>query len=724
MKRPMPKSNEKFIHVSKRESFLFGIGLFIIALCTLPCNAQWKLIHNFGDTIQNISSIYFIDNIDTGNYTCLVGFNPYAVQTYGEVWRTTNGGIDWQLVFKSQNEFEDISAIDFKDRNTGWLAQRSGNLPGLGGCYKTADGGNTWTKLTLDGFGVTSGDDCRAVYYNKTTGRLFLSRWDSGPPPLISSDEGNSWKAIDPNASDFNGFAFINDQIGIASTVLQAVYYSTIHGGISWTMLQMDTEAYQPTAFGNSFYAVSEYGRPSTRDRGVLLKSSDFGSTWQQVFIFPFGVSGCVLTDSLRLYIQGIDSGEEQINRHQGEGIFYSQDSGFSWIKLCGTDNNIDTRFYVKNGRVWIGDRWGNLWFNSTGIGSNSTPQFTSITKFFKGLGCNNGLDSILTFTFFDSCNNIQPKLDAVFMSGSANFSFSSPSAIPRTIHPNDSLIISYNPASSSPDTAQLHLRFHVGWKDFDTVISLFGAGRIPKETVRFVPSSANYTSISGGYVDVSYMPNKNLSGRMLDSISFDLIYNGDLLHYRSASTSIPGATITAGPPVQTPFNASLPIMVKANNISLDSLQAIVQIQFEAMVTTATRTPITMTNLQLNGGDANYANCVLSADTMNSSFTLSPSCGDSSLRGFLKGVLPLKIISLRPNPAQDEIELDLQSVAKQDASVEIYDALGTKVFSDVRNLQQGTNSIWLETKTLSSGVYLVRLHSSSEETSQSFVKAR
>ena len=80
----------------------------------------------------------------------------------------------------------------------------------------------------------------------------------------------------------------------------------------------------------------------------------------------------------------------------------------------------------------------------------------------------------------------------------------------------------------------------------------------------------------------------------------------------------------------------------------------------------------------------------------------------------------LTITSIRPNPAQDELEIDLQSAARQDANIEILNALGTKVFSETRNIGSGVNSIHLEMRGLSSGVYLIRIGSAS----QSFVKMK
>ena len=106
----------------------------------------------------------------------------------------------------------------------------------------------------------------------------------------------------------------------------------------------------------------------------------------------------------------------------------------------------------------------------------------------------------------------------------------------------------------------------------------------------------------------------------------------------------------------------------------------------------------------------------------------------------MNGILPLKIISLRPNPAQDEVILSVsvaptfsRSAGAEGRSeptesrlhyVTIFDALGNQVFSQERNLPSGTNEIHLDTKNLSGGVYLVRINSDLGSVSRSFVKVR
>jgi len=111
-----------------------------------------------------------------------------------------------------------------------------------------------------------------------------------------------------------------------------------------------------------------------------------------------------------------------------------------------------------------------------------------------------------------------------------------------------------------------------------------------------------------------------------------------------------------------------------------------------------------------------------SSDTVR--VTLDPSCGDGEIREYLRTNKILDIVSIRPNPSQDEIELGLLGGdglgTGSEMSVEIFDALGVKVFSEVRKISGGKNDIHLDTKNLSGGMYFLRVGGMS----RSFVKVR
>ncbi|MEP7235934.1 MAG: hypothetical protein ABI778_11625, partial [Ignavibacteriota bacterium] len=554
--------------------------MLAVGLAATDAFAQWKKIANFH---QPVNCVYILDSGKISNYIGFVGTDATLAQYPNnderpEIWRTTDGGKTWEVVYKGNFPILNVNQIFFKDDFTGWA--NAFHL-GRGALLKTSNGGNTWDELAFPDFASNE----IGFYYNSKTNILVQSR--DVYTSILSSDGGTTWQYY--GAAFNSGYAFVDSYNGIVASIndndiltTKHNYNRTTDGGLTWQEIQFQEETWQPLAYYSSYYVLAEYAlwgnsKLPNPNNNIVYKSEDLGLTWSQIYKFPSSMIGTLGSDSRALYAQaGHSSNLDPANPLIPLGFMVSTDQGISWYSICGPDNFWKTRFYVSDYGIWAGDSIGGLWFNNTGIGSNSTPHFFSDKKSFLGLGCNPSIDSVITFTFFDSCNGIQAKLVSASITGSNNFSFSSPSAIPRTIHPDDSLMVSYNPVSQASDTAALHLRFHLGWKDFDTTIQLFGSGRIPKADVKFIPTLSSYSAQVGSVVDLFIKPDKAISGRGLDSISFSISYNADLLNSVGSTftTGIAGALISVGaeepsPSVPLPEYREREVVVRGVNLSL-----------------------------------------------------------------------------------------------------------------------------------------------------------
>ncbi len=153
-------------------------------------------------------------------------------------------------------------------------------------------------------------------------------------------------------------------------------------------------------------------------------------------------------------------------------------------------------------------------------------------------------------------------------------------------------------------------------------------------------------------------------------------------------------------------------ILTGSPNITADANGILATIGFTVYLTKDSTTSIILTNRN----DTTQTPCGMTTLTLGGTATFDYNylCGERSLSSFLRDGSQIHITSIRPNPAQDEIEIALESGLKQDANVEIFNALGARVYFGAKNLIAGENKVHLDTKRLSSGVYLVKVGSVSQ----------
>lgn len=206
----------------------------------------------------------------------------------------------------------------------------------------------------------------------------------------------------------------------------------------------------------------------------------------------------------------------------------------------------------------------------------------------------------------------------------------------------------------------------------------------------------------------------KGLPNELADVRTIDLAinYNTDLLGYYKSS----GANTTNSPDGKS-FTIS-----GATTIIAGSDSSIAEINFNVYLTKDTTTTLVLGSIALNSSDPKFMGCVAYPLSAGSDFLYLNSCGDRSIRTFMLGK-PIEM-TIHPNPARDEIEINLQSPLNQDASIEMLNALGAKVYSDFKSLAAGSNSIHLNTLILPPGMYLVRVNSGRSSASQAFVKVK
>ena len=91
-------------------------------------------------------------------------------------------------------------------------------------------------------------------------------------------------------------------------------------------------------------------------------------------------------------------------------------------------------------------------------------------------------------------------------------------------------------------------------------------------------------------------------------------------------------------------------------------------------------------------------------------------------RSLEKASTQLKMLSIYPNPANDNISVPIETEKEGKLEMQISNSIGEIVYSNVYNLTSGKNKIELELSNFSSGIYFVRTTLGSEVQTQKFIK--
>ncbi|MGV3636999.1 MAG: T9SS type A sorting domain-containing protein [Flavobacteriales bacterium] len=182
---------------------------------------------------QPVSRLHFVNDqlafAATGGYSRL--FNNGLLQPdSGAVYRSTNGGMDWEQVFAST--ITGFSDVDFLNSEIGVATRNDGVI------FRTTDGGDTWTEATVilaGEFVLTS-----VVFRNDGLGFASAYRADGSEGIILSSSDGGASWGFNYSTAGMNGarriydLYFFDDAHGYASAhwkplVTQGLVTATVH---------------------------------------------------------------------------------------------------------------------------------------------------------------------------------------------------------------------------------------------------------------------------------------------------------------------------------------------------------------------------------------------------------------------------------------------------------------------------------------------------------------
>ncbi len=251
----------------------------------------------------------------------------YFGATGGGVWKSTDGGSNWNNI---SDKFFGSSigavAVAPSDETIVYAAEGENSMrgnvsEGLGGMWRSEDGGKSWKNIGLkDGRHII-----RIVIHPKNPdivwvavmGHLFGPNDERGI--YKTTDGGKTWKRT----------LFINNQTGASDLVMEPGNPNVFYAG-TWRLIR------------------TPYSLESGGDGSGLWKSTDGGETWKNISTnkgLPKGAWGIV---GVAVAPSNTDKIYSIIENKDG-GLYMSADGGETWTLTC-SDNNIRQRawYYTK----------------------------------------------------------------------------------------------------------------------------------------------------------------------------------------------------------------------------------------------------------------------------------------------------------------------------------------------------------------------------------------
>lgn len=251
----------------------------------------------------------------------------YFGATGGGVWKTTDGGSNWKNI--SDKYFGGTIgavAVAPSDENIIYVGEGEntmrGNVSeGLGGMWRSDDGGRTWRNIGLkDGrhiIRVVVHPRNPDIVWAAVMGHLFGPNETRGV--YKTTDGGKTWKRM----------LYVNNLTGASDLVMEYGNPEVLYAG-TWRVIR------------------TPHSLESGGEGSGLWKSTDGGNTWNSIASrkgLPKGVWGIV---GVAVAPSNPDKVYTIIENAAG-GLFVSNDAGETWT-LASNDNNIRQRawYYTK----------------------------------------------------------------------------------------------------------------------------------------------------------------------------------------------------------------------------------------------------------------------------------------------------------------------------------------------------------------------------------------
>jgi len=308
---PLPQGNNLFdIQVIDSE-IAYSCGDCGTILKTTNQGNNWIIIKS--DQGYSSNSLNFINSNTGFIVNTKIESNVIVPIWLSKITKTTNGGFDWNTIALLHNTL--IHNIEFCGKDTGYLfGEENFSDYSDGIIYKTIDGGANWFRCYT------------GLHINESYFLNSLTGYACGNSIYITTDGGINWTQQYSGNNVYNSITFINISTGFAVGYLwhfppnpnEPKIWKTTNGGIYWSesntvnniyfekikfinentgLVSGSNNLYKTTNIGLNWINVTPPNMKSKSidfvstgtgfivgDRGLILKSQDYGNNWIDLF--------------------------------------------------------------------------------------------------------------------------------------------------------------------------------------------------------------------------------------------------------------------------------------------------------------------------------------------------------------------------------------------------------------------------------------------------------